>query len=104
TLPVADLTTPGAGGLLVFPQIVIGGGFGTRLILISTSTTSASAGQLTFYKSDGTPFVVPMTGQSESQFRYSVVQGGGRQLYPGNPATPSRISVTASSSNQITSE
>jgi sugar lactone lactonase YvrE len=104
TLPVADLTRPAGNGLLVFPHIVIGGGFSTRLILINTSTTAVSAGLMTFYKSDGSPFVVPMTGQSGSQFRYSVAQGGGRQLYPGNSAAAVSIAVIDPSSNQITSE
>jgi sugar lactone lactonase YvrE len=105
TLPAADLTLPATGGSIVFPHIVIGGGFDTRLLLINTSTATASSGQLAFFKSDGSAFSVPMAGQTGNQFGYRIAQGGGRQLYPGNPATVKNISLIGDPlSVQITSE
>jgi sugar lactone lactonase YvrE len=95
TLPSADLIHPETAAPIVFPHIVIGGGFATRLILINTSTTAASTGQIAFYKPDGSAFTVPMTGQTASQFAYRITQGGGRQLHPGNAAPLASISLIA---------
>lgn len=93
TLPSADLTQTSTGGPVVFPHIVIGGGFTTRLILINTSTAADSTGRTAFYKSDGSAFTVPMTGQTGSEFGYRIVQGGGRELYPGNSSTLANIAL-----------
>jgi DNA-binding beta-propeller fold protein YncE len=105
TLPIADLIRTAPAGLMVFPQVVIGGGFDTRLILINTNTAVGSTGQIAFYKSDGTPFVVPMAGQTGSAFGYRIVQGAGRQFYPGNSAQLAIIELIDDPiSNQVTTE
>lgn len=104
TLPVADLTRASSGTSIVFPQIAVGGGFSTRLILLNSSTSGSANGRVAFYDSGGTPMVLPMTGQTGSQFAYQIVAGGGRQLYPGNSARVTSVSLVDPSSNQVTSE
>jgi sugar lactone lactonase YvrE len=104
TLPVADLTIAESNGPFVFPHIVLGGGFTTRVILLNASATEAGGGSLMFFKPDGTPMVAPTGGGSGSQFKYSIAAGGGRRFYPGNAATPASVSLIDRSSNQLTNE
>jgi sugar lactone lactonase YvrE len=104
TLPVADLTNPPASTMLIFPQIVIGGGFSTRLILINTNSSMTASGKLSFYQSNGTNMVVPLGSQSGGQFPYQLAAAGGRQFYPGNAATVASISVIDPSNGQATAE
>src|SRR5262249_49483302 len=84
TLPVADLTRVDSPASLVFPQIAIGSGFSTRLILINRSSTAASSGSLAFYQSDGSPMVIPLGDTTGSALRYELRGAGGRQYLPGN--------------------
>lgn len=73
--------TPGAGeNQLTFPQIAngsfSGGGFNTSLIFVNR-TAATSTVQLSFFKSDGTPFVVTLkSGQSGSSFVFTLRASG----------------------------
>jgi sugar lactone lactonase YvrE len=104
TLPVADLTRLSSATTLIFPQIAIGGAFSTRLIFISTDTAAAATGRLSFLQEDGTNMVVPMGGQTGSQFVYNLAAGGGRQFYPGNSARVSAITVIDPATGKPTTE
>lgn len=104
TLPVADLTRSLTSASLVFPHIALGGGFTTRLIVLNPNTSNSSNGSLTFYQPDGDAMVVPMGDRTGSQFGYQMVQGGGRQFFPGNNARVASVSLVESSSNQVTNE
>src|SRR5262249_9381774 len=103
TLPVADLTNLPSSTTLIFPQIVIGGGFSTRLVLINTNSSTAT-GKLSFHQSDGTAMVIPLGAQTASQFPYRLSPSGGRQFYPGNAAKVASIQVIDPSDGQNTSE
>ncbi len=91
TLPVADLTRTPPQGPVYFPQIAFGGGYSTRLILISTTPSLSSTGTLRLYQSSGAPLIVPLAGQTGDQFPYLVGAGAVRQLRPGNTATVQNI-------------
>ena len=104
TLPVADLTTASTAPRLIFPQIAIGGAFSTRLIFINTDTATASSGRLSFFQSDSTNLVVPMGGETGSQFLSRLSAGGGRQFYPGNSARVAAITVIDPSEGKATTE
>src|SRR5205814_2130084 len=92
TLPVADLTRISGGGRAVFPQIALGSGFSTRLILLNPDTKS-STGTLSFFRQDGTSWTLPMGGQTEYQFTYQLGAGGERPYYPGNTSKVDSIQV-----------
>ena len=46
TLPVADLTQATTTSLLVFPNIVIGGGFETRLVFLNGEAAGVGSSSL----------------------------------------------------------
>lgn len=104
TLPVADLNKPPAVSSAVFPQIAIGGGFSTRLIFISASTTSIMSGRMAFFKSDATPMVLPVGSKTSSQIAYQFIAGGGRQYQPGSTASLSRLLLVDPSSHAQATE
>lgn len=53
-LPVADLSTPGLAGSMVFPQIGAGGALSTQLVLINRGSQRIS-GLIKLFGSDGAP-------------------------------------------------
>ncbi len=93
TLPIADLTRPPAESTLILPQLGFGGGFFTRLILISTDLSASSRFTLRFTGTGASaaPLPIALLGQTASSFDLEVAGGGGRQLRPGNTATASQI-------------
>jgi sugar lactone lactonase YvrE len=93
TLPVADLTTPRKESTLIFPQIAIGSGFSTRLILINPENGQAASGTLNFYQSDGSALVLPIGDRIASEFHLSLPQGGARQLHPGDTSRVANITL-----------
>src|SRR6185369_3149794 len=104
TLPVADMTRAPSTSRVIFPQLAIGSGFSTRLVLINTDPAKVSSGRASFYQSDGTAMTIPLSGQTASQFTIQVAAGGGRQLYPGNTAQVSAITIVDISTNTATNE
>jgi sugar lactone lactonase YvrE len=104
SLPVADLNKPPSATTMVFPQIVIGEGFSTRLILINTDNARAASGQLTFYQSSSSPMTIPFGNQVGSQFSYQLPQGGGIQFFPGNTAKIASIALLDPQTDRVTSE
>jgi sugar lactone lactonase YvrE len=104
TLPVADLTRTDSPSQLVFPQIAIGSGFSTRLILINRSASRATSGSLGFYRSEGSPMVIPLGTQSGSHFKYELLGGGGRQFLPGNTSPVSAITLVVQGSSASATE
>jgi sugar lactone lactonase YvrE len=93
TLPVADLTAPASSAAAVLPQIAIGLGFSTRLILLHPGSAADVVGQLKFVQSDGTPMILPLSGTTADNFQYQVPVGNGRQFYPGSAANVSSVSL-----------
>lgn len=89
---------------LVFPDVVIGGGFSTRLILMNPDKEHPSSGQITFFQSDGSPLnpLLPEGGVSAST--YQLDAGASRQFFPGNTAVVSSISLRDPISNEPVSE
>ncbi len=75
TLPVADLTAPATSQPVVFPQIAAGGGYGTQLVLINTSSQKLT-GRIVFTGSDGKPLSVRLKDSSSSQFQYAIEPQG----------------------------
>src|SRR5262249_19768522 len=53
TLPVADLSLTSPPVPIVFPQIAIGSGYSTRLVLINRDANRAANGRLNFLQFDG---------------------------------------------------
>ena len=102
TLSVADLTRPLSADTVVFPQVVIGSGFATRLVFVNGPT--ASNVEMTFSNSDGTPMNVPIAGVTSNQFASAFASGEGLRLFPGDTATLSSLSLRDSGTNQPTTE
>jgi N-acetylneuraminic acid mutarotase len=76
TTPVADLTLPGEGGPIYFPEFIDGGGYTTSLILMNTSSTT-EMGTLQIMDNNGNPFIVNQVGgTADSLFRYSIEPNG----------------------------
>jgi sugar lactone lactonase YvrE len=104
TLPVADLTRIPAAAFVVFPQIAIGEGFSTRLILINTDKVKSAAGVLSFHQSDGSAMSIPLGSRTDSRFSYEVSEGGGKQLLPGNTDKAASIAIVDPATNLRTRE
>ena len=102
TLPIADLNRPPEAPLLIFPQIAIGGGFSTRLILLNADAAFPSRGSLSFFQSDGNLMTVPVAGVTGSRFDFEVV--GGSRFFPGNSASVASVSLIDPRSNEVTFE
>ena len=102
TLPVADLNQVQEASVLIFPQIAIGGGFSTQLILLSADASSPSQGNLGFFQSDGTVLTVPVAGETGNQFGFNVV--GGKRFFPGNSASVASVALIDPVSNEATLE
>ena len=102
TLPVADLTRPLTATTVVFPQVVIGSGFSTRLVFVNGPTASNVG--MVFSNSDGTAMNVPIAGVTSNQFSSSFAAGQGLRLFPGNTATLSSLSLRDPVTNQPTTE
>ncbi len=102
TLPVANLNQPPTAPLLIFPQIAIGSGFSTQLILLSADASSSSQGNLGFFQSDGSVLTVPVAGETGSQFGFNVV--GGKRFFPGNSASVASVALIDPVSNEATLE
>ena len=91
TLPVVR---PGSGATAaVFPQIALGDGFATRLILINREAALSAAGTISFRLFDGQPMLVSLGGATTSEFAYVVENGGAGGLFPGNTARVARIAL-----------
>ena len=102
TLPVADLTRPLTAATVVFPQVVIGSGFSTRLVFVNGGTGSNVG--MVFSNSDGTAMNVPIAGVTSNQFSSSFAAGQGLRLFPGHTATLSSLSLRDPVTNQPTTE
>ena len=102
TLPVADLTRPLTATTVVFPQVVIGSGFATRLVFLNGGTASNIG--MVFSNSDGTAMNVPIAGVTSNQYTSAFAAGEGLRLFPGDTATLSSLSLRDPGTNQPTTE
>ena len=101
TLPVADLTRPLTASMVVFPQIVIGSGYATRLVFLNGEAAGVA---LDFYASDGSPLVVPLGGETSNQFTFDFAANEGQRLFPGDTATIATLSLRDLVTNQASEE
>jgi hypothetical protein len=109
TLPVADLSSPGASNTVVFPDFADGGGWATQIILVNPGETVLT-GSVQFRNQAGALTAVTVNGQSNSSFAYSIparaslnlttsgsaataVVGSVRVLPSANMAAPSGLAV-----------
>ena len=90
TLPVADLTRPLTASLVVFPQIVIGSGFETRLVFMNGDAAQVD---VEFFKPDGTSMTVPLGTETSNRFTFDFGANEGQRLFPGDTATVSSLSL-----------
>jgi sugar lactone lactonase YvrE len=104
TLPVADLTATPATSPVFLPQIAIGQGFSTRLVLLHPGAAVDANGQLRFVNNDGTPLQLPLGSGMGDTFGYQIPVGNGRQLYPGIAATVGSIALLDAGTGQPTTE
>jgi hypothetical protein len=85
TLSVINLSTasavpeimPGVGGpgAFILPQFAAGAGWASEIVIVNSSTGSHDM-RIDLFKTDGTPMVVTMNGQSKSSFEVQVHSGG----------------------------
>ncbi|HYR86524.1 MAG TPA: IPT/TIG domain-containing protein [Terriglobia bacterium] len=99
TLPVADLEAPALRGDLIFPEVVVGGRFSTRIVLIATA-----ASEFTLYHrtADSRPWGLGPDGGSSVQF--NLAAGQGIRSFPGSDARIATVSVRDPITNLPTSE
>ena len=90
TLPVADLTQPTTTSLVVFPHIVIGSGFETRLVFLNGEAAGVG---IDFYASDGTAMTLPLGTETSSQFSFHFATNEGQRLFPGDTAAVATLSL-----------
>jgi sugar lactone lactonase YvrE len=102
-LPALDMA-PQSLPYVVFPDIVIGGGFSTRLMLANGDTEHRASGQIAFFQPDGTPLNPLLPDGAGSTPRYQLIAAGSRQFFPGNTASVSSVSLRDPISNEATSE
>ena len=102
-VPAADLTLAPAT-TLVLPQVVLGGGFSTRVVFINRNNQVAIAGSMDFRQSDGTLMNTQMPNPKDAAGRYQITARGSRQLFPGNPATVETVSLRDPLSNKVSTE
>ena len=78
TLPIVDLAQAAELGT-VFPQIAIGGGYFTQLILINPGSETLR-GEIRLYSSDGTPLLARIADTVVEDIAYTVQPGGAFQV------------------------
>ncbi len=77
TTPVADLSRTSTTGSMAFPQIAVGGGYQTTLLLLNTSD-EIEAGKLKFFSDKGTPFALRFIDMNvaDTTYAYTIPAGG----------------------------
>ena len=101
-LPVADLTRPLTAATVIFPQIVIGSGFSTRLVFMNGDTASDVG--IVFSNSDGSAMNVPIAGVTSNEFTSAFAAGEGLRLFPGDTSSIASLSLRDPITNQPTTE
>jgi sugar lactone lactonase YvrE len=89
---------------IVFPQVLNGSGFSTRLIMLNGNGMSGAGGQIAFFQPDGTPMNMLTAQGSSSGATYQISAGGIQQLFPGNTGVVSNVSLRDPVSNEPASE
>jgi sugar lactone lactonase YvrE len=79
TLPVADMDAAATKVSLTFPQVALGGGYKTQIILISRSSQQVK-GKIRLFQSDGAPFQLP----GGSEIAYQIEANGAYRLEMSN--------------------
>lgn len=78
TLPLIDLNNVPLSGVMIFPQVIDGGGAPTQILLMNPSDTTPSAGIISIYDDTGAPLALdfgPGIGQ-QSTLNYSLAMSG----------------------------
>ena len=101
TLPVADLTGPQTAAMKVFPTVVIGAGFETRMVFLNGETSQVG---LEFYEANGTSMTVPLGLETSNQFTFDFAANEGQRLFPGDTATVATLSLRDLVTNQSSEE
>ena len=84
TTPIADLTQPDPQDMVLFPQIVDGGGYQTTLFLLNTTGT-VETGTIQIFDDDGAPLPSFLNegGQAAASISYTLPPRGARLLTTG---------------------
>ncbi len=101
TLPVEDPAQPSMASLLVFPHIVIGSGFETRLVFLNGEAAGVG---IEFYVSDGTAMTVPLGTEVSNQFTFNFAANEAQRLFPGDTSTVATLSLRDLATNQASEE
>ena len=75
TLPVVDLTAAATSESFTFPQIAVGEGYTTQLILINRASQSVR-GQIRLTASDGRPLLARLSAATVSEVPYDIAAQG----------------------------
>ena len=67
--------TIGGANAIVLPQLAMGGGWATQLVLVNTSATTAS-GRIDVFDPNGQAMAMKLNGDIKSTFTYSIPAGG----------------------------
>lgn len=84
TTPIVDLSQPDSRNVLLFPQIVDGGGYQTTLLLLNTTGTVES-GTIQILDDNGAPLPILLSegGQASASISYTLPPRGARLLTTG---------------------
>jgi hypothetical protein len=89
--PVADLMRPQTLTPVYFPQLAIGGGFTTTVVLLNTST-STETGSIALFSDTGAPLVLQrVNGPSASLFPYSIPPAGSLVFQTDGSLSPTQV-------------
>jgi len=75
TLPVVDMSVPPSTANVTFPQIAVGDGYTTQLLLINRSDQNAR-GHIRLTASDGRPLLARLSGSTVSEVAYEIAPQG----------------------------
>jgi len=76
-----------AASVLVFPQLVAGGGYVSSVTLVNTNFSSTVTGTLAFFNRDGTPRSLAIDGQGTASTFQVTIPPGGTAVLNTSPAS-----------------
>jgi sugar lactone lactonase YvrE len=102
--PLADSTSAPSAGPLVFPFLLSGSGFETKIVLTNPNSGIPAGGLLSVFTADGAPMPIHLAAAVGAVFPYQIGSGGSRLFFPERAARISRVSIRDPKSNQPLSE
>jgi sugar lactone lactonase YvrE len=101
--PLIDLSPSSLSPPLIFPYLVIGSIFSTKLVLVDADKGIAS-GTMRYFSSDGLPMPIELFNRRASEFPYIISPGGHRQWFTDIRAKVTRLGIVDPAANVTSTE